>query len=147
MLHQWWAQGLPVIPLRPKSKRPIVDDWSKWCREPIPDGVKEQWLTAYPESNIGLPLGPSAGLIAIDVDTTDPHLITLIEKLLPPSPWKRTGKKGFVHLYKLGAEKTEQIKDENGGVILELLFGRGARSCSHRVSTRTPDSPTSPTRF
>ena len=67
-----WSNGLPVIPLRPKMKMPVISKWSHFCREPIPDEVKDQWLTTYPNSNVGLPLGPSAGLLAIDVDTTDP---------------------------------------------------------------------------
>lgn len=116
-----WRRGLPVIPLRPRMKAPIIAEWSKFCKEPISDMIKAQWLSIYPNSNIGLPLGPSAGLLAIDVDTTDPQLITLLEKILPPSPWKRTGKKGFVHLYTYSGEPTEQIKDENNNVILELL--------------------------
>ena len=116
-----WDHGLPVIPLRPRSKAALAPDWTKWCREPLPANVKAEWLLTYPNSNIGLPLGPSANLVAVDVDTTDPHVIALIEKHLPPSPWKRIGKKGFVSLYRYSGEQSEQIKDSAGGVVLELL--------------------------
>ena len=116
-----WDHGLPVIPLRPRSKAALTQDWSKWCREPLPEKIKSEWLNTYPNSNIGLPLGPSANLVAVDVDTTDPHIITLIKKHLPPSPWERVGKKGFVALYTFSGEQSEQLKDSNGAVILELL--------------------------
>ena len=116
-----WDHGLPVIPLRPRSKAALPRDWPKWCREPLPDNLKEEWLSTYPNSNIGLPLGPAANLVAVDVDTTDPYVIDLIQKHLPASPWKRIGKKGFVSLYRCSGERSEQIKDSTGGVILELL--------------------------
>ena len=116
-----WDHGLPVIPLRPRSKAALAPDWTKWCREPLPDNVKAEWLATYPNSNIGLPLGSAANLVAVDVDTTDPHVIALIKKHLPASPWERVGKKGFVSLYRYSGEPSEQIKDSNGSVIVEML--------------------------
>jgi P4 family phage/plasmid primase-like protien len=117
-----WAAGLPVIPLWPRAKNPAVMDWATYCQRTPSDEEKQTWLQVHSGGNIGLPLGPSSGFVAFDVDTPDVALIELIESLIPvSSPWRRVGKKGFVSLFKYQGEKTFQIKDVEGKVICELL--------------------------
>ena len=76
-----WALGLPVMPLRARSKEAIIPRWQD-LKERMPTPQEQtHWLHNYMDNNIGLPLGPQSGCIAIDIDTTDTFLISIIEKI------------------------------------------------------------------
>lgn len=117
----YWAAGIPVIPLKPREKAPAINAWSKYSAEMPSEETQAEWLAAYPDGNIGLPLGPVSGCVALDLDTDDPAVLRVLDKVLPPSPWKRVGKKGFVKMYKYSGERTCRIKDAEGKTLVELL--------------------------
>lgn len=106
--------GLNVMPVR--GKRAFLPGWSKYCNDPVSDDERAFWLSQYPDFNIGLPLGPANNLVAVDIDVDDPKIISLLEKILPYSPWRRVGKKGFVQLYRYNGEKTFRVRlqSDNG---------------------------------
>ena len=106
----YWASGLQAIPLIQKDKRPAVGAWQTWGQQKIPDSEKEKWLNAYGDGNVGLPAGPGSNLCFIDIDVVAPELLALIEKTLPPSPWRRVGKKGCVLAYRYNGAKSFKIK-------------------------------------
>lgn len=116
-----WAAGLPVMPLQPKDKRPVLMNWSKYCV--MMPSAEEQgaWLGEYPGGNMGMPLGPCSGLVGIDVDTEDPRVASLVASVCGYSPWTRRGKKGSVKIYLYSGERTFRIKDNNNNTILECL--------------------------
>jgi putative DNA primase/helicase len=87
---------------------------------PTPEEQAE-WLATYPDGNIGLPLGPCSGLVAVDIDTDNEEIIGAIQGVLPQSPWRRVGKKGCVMIYKWRDHKTARIRDENDKSIVEIL--------------------------
>lgn len=117
----YWAAGLPVIPLRPRSKIPSPNAWQAY-KDKIPDpDTQAQWLAAYPDGNIGLPLGGQSGMLALDLDSTDPTVLRILRQIMPPTPWERVGKKGAVYMFKFNGERTTRIKDEDGNTIVELL--------------------------
>lgn len=124
-----WAAGLPAIPLRPydfpgkgAGKAPFIDAWSLYCTHLPTEEDQRQWVVTFPNGNVGMPLGPCSGVIALDIDTADPAVIEMIEEIIPNrSGYKRIGQKGYVTLFKYRGEKTFQIKDENKQVICELL--------------------------
>lgn len=117
----YWAAHLPVIPLAPSEKRPIPTGWSTYCKEMPTPAMQESWLKAYPDSNIGLPLGPCADLVAIDIDTDDREVIAHIEAVLPPAVWVRRGAKGKVLLYRWNGQQACKIKDTDGKMLVEIL--------------------------
>lgn len=119
---RYWASGLSVIPLRIREKRPVMDAWSQFAERLPTDIERQQWFETFDGNNIGLALGPQSGLIAIDVDTEDMSVQSALRDMLPPSPWTRIGRKGWVWLYKYEGQKTFQIRNaDTGGVVLELL--------------------------
>jgi phage/plasmid-associated DNA primase len=118
---KYWEAGLPCIPLQTKSKSPVTQGWTRYGVEMLPDEVKAEWLAQYPEGNIGLPLGPMSGLVAIDIDTDDPEVVNMLAQILPETPWKRRGKKGAVWIYRWNEHKTARIRDAEGKSLLELL--------------------------
>lgn len=120
---EYWAAGLPVIPLRVKDKRPAITGWSRYCTEMPSAETQAQWLATFGDGNIGLTLGPQSGLIAIDIDTPDPALQKVIMDLLPPTPWVRIGAKGMVLIYRYthAHAKKFKIAYANGTCIVEML--------------------------
>ena len=119
-----WAAGLPIIPLAEKEKNPIPYGWQRFNDQMPNTAEQSHWLTANPRSNLGMVMGSQSGCIALDIDTTDEALISIIESLLPPSPWHRFGAKGKVILFKYNGEKTFRIKDVEGHTICELLSAK-----------------------
>lgn len=117
----YWAKNIPVIPLRPKAKIPAPQAWQAYAHE-MPDAdTQARWLDAYPDGNIGLPLGPQSGMLAIDLDSLDPKVLTILEKVMPVSLWRRVGKKGAVYMFKYNGERTTRIKHEDGSTVIEIL--------------------------
>jgi putative DNA primase/helicase len=121
---KYWAAGLQAIPLVRGEKGTRVNGWSRYCLEPVPEETRENWLLTDAQGNVGITAGPASGLVFIDIDTTSLGAINAILSVLPPSPWKRIGAKGMVLAYKFGGvgnEKSFQVKDVNGNVLVEFL--------------------------
>lgn len=138
---KYWAAGLPVIPLKAYTgdgktgKQPFDLGWQKYAVQMPTDWQQAQWLTRaeIEDYNLGLPLGPKSGVIALDIDTEDPKIQKLILDVLPDSPWVRRGKKGLVVLYKFSGERKKVINievpgdtDPRAGHLGELL-GQGSQ--------------------
>jgi putative DNA primase/helicase len=107
----YFKHGLPVIPVR--GKAPVLQGWSRFCSEKPSEAEFSTWLNQYGYCGIGLPLGPASGLIAIDVDTDVELYKGLIDKELPPSPWKRVGAKGYVKIYRYNGENKQMLFEKN----------------------------------
>lgn len=116
----YWAAGLPVIPLRPKTKIPAVTDWSACCSQMPDEATRQAWLSGHANGNIGLALGPQSGLCAIDIDSTDPVVIAAIVQALPASAWHRIGKKGKVIMFRYAGQKPFKLRSAEG-MVCELL--------------------------
>lgn len=118
----YWGAGLQAIPLLPRDKGTRERGWTQWCKEPIPEDKKAEWLLTQPEGNIGVAAGPASGVTFIDIDTPNEALVNALLGVLPPSPWKRVGKKGLVLAYRcVGDDRSFQIKSQSGEMIVEFL--------------------------
>lgn len=120
----FWAAGLPVIPLQ--GKRPLPFGWHRFADQMPDESLRKRWLERNPDANIGLPLGPQSGLVALDIDSEDPRLMKVLMEYLPPSPWKRYGRKGCVMVYRYNGERTFRIKTRKEQMLCELL-SKGAQ--------------------
>ncbi|WP_037500702.1 phage/plasmid primase, P4 family [Sphingomonas jaspsi] len=116
----YWEAGLPAMPLKVRSKAPILSEWTQYGTNMPSAAVRGHWLETYPRSNIGLPFGPASGLCAIDIDTTDPELVEIIEDCLPMTPWRRVGAKGCALIYRWQGQKNFKIRSDEG-MICEFL--------------------------
>ena len=119
----YWAAGIPAMPLKVKSKAPILSEWTQYGTHMPSPAIQEHWLHEHPRSNIGLPFGEASGLCAIDIDTTDEELVAAIEDCLPETPWRRVGAKGAALVFKWQGQKNFKIRSEEG-MICEFL-GKG----------------------
>lgn len=120
----YYAKGLPVIPLYTREKRPIPMDWSQYHDKPVEPEVQAEWLQTCGEGNIGIVLGEQSGISMMDIDSTDPAIVSLIQQLLPASPWQRIGAKGMVLAFRFSGIRTFRIKSPKHGTICELLSTR-----------------------
>lgn len=124
----FYKHKLGVVPLMPwnsthksRGKAPQIQGWQRYATEFPSEAVQDHWIASFPDSNLGLPLGPSSGLCVIDIDTDDENLIEAIEGCLPASPWIRVGQKGKVLVYKYTGVRNWKVRDENNNSICEGL--------------------------
>lgn len=117
----YWAAGLPAIPLVFEAKRPAIPRWQTYSDTFPTKEDQAGWLNVFASGNIGLPMGPSSRLVAIDIDTDDPVVLQVLDRILPPSPWRRVGRKGRIQIYRWSGERTARIKAEDGSMICEIL--------------------------
>lgn len=108
--ERYWNAGLPVIPLEPREKGTKMPNWSSFQSKLPNEAERASWKAWHHDGNIGLVLGPQSGLMMIDVDTDDPKVLGILDKVLPPSPWKRIGQKGYVLAYKYDGQTTARLK-------------------------------------
>lgn len=120
----YYARGISVIPLRVHSKRPFLTGWQHYHERLVSENTQNEWLDNYANGNIGLVLGKQSNVAVIDIDTEDVEVIEIIEKLIPKSPWKRVGQKGYVAAYRFNGTPTFRINDRNGVRFVEHLSSR-----------------------
>ena len=85
------------IPLKPKSKAPIVQTWQMYQKEKVSPKLLEAWKKAFPNCNWGIVTGKISGIVVIDVDDEEAldNLGFSLDKL--NTPIVKTGK-GY-HIY------------------------------------------------
>ncbi|GAA4521646.1 hypothetical protein GCM10023174_00790 [Chelativorans composti] len=118
---KYWNAGLPAIPLMTNGKRPAINGWQRFADTFPTQDEREAWLKQFPSGNVGLPMGPCSGLVAVDIDTDDKKVLEVLDRVLPPSPWVRVGKKGMIKVYRYSGERTIRIKEASGAMICEIL--------------------------
>lgn len=120
--------GLVIIPIAPGTKKPgaysggrwhNMKDWSKFFMVAPSAWQIDAW-DKWPDAGIGLLCGKLSGIVAIDVDTDDLELIARINALMPPSPVRKRGKKGFTAFYRHNGE-VPRSWDVNKQRIVDLL--------------------------
>ena len=119
---QYLAKGYSVIPLMPRQKGPKLGGWSAYCNELMQP--KDAQTHYGKNNNIGLCLGPASNLCAVDIDTDDPDLIAKIERLLPVSPLRKKGAKGYTVFFKYNGMPSKSVKDDKGNGLDFLSDGR-----------------------
>jgi len=90
--------GLPLIQLHPSDKKPIQAGWSRYCVTLPLDSDVESWDRALSNAsyNFGLALGPSSGIMALDIDTDHPGTLAVC----PLSPVRKRGLVGETRFFK-----------------------------------------------
>lgn len=92
-LHE---RGLSVIPCN--GKIPLIKDWSSYCQQNPDDNTFKEWEEKFPTANIGVCLGASSGIIAIDIDDEK------YKDVVPKSPVVKKGKKGETRFFYFNGE-------------------------------------------
>lgn len=112
-------RGYSTIPLFPREKKPAIDKWSKFCTELPSEEDFNRW-SGWQNMGVSVCLGTVSGIIAVDFDNDADNLWSKIIEILPDSPVKKVGLKGFTGFYKYSGESSKQFK-LRGEVIVEIL--------------------------
>jgi len=87
---------MPIIPL--SGKTPIIKQWSRFCSQ-MPTDI--EYASFNKTKNIGVCLGRSSGLVALDIDTDDQKVL----RECPKSPLVKRGKKGETRFFRYNGER------------------------------------------
>lgn len=117
----YFEKGISVTPLQPKTKNAFLSGWSKYHDYLPPLETIGDWCVKYPYHNIGLVLGKQSDITVVDVDSEDPAIVAAIESILPPTLWKRVGRKGYAAAYRWNGKRSRRIDDINGVRLVEVL--------------------------
>src|SRR5687767_7148968 len=90
--HTYAGRGWLVIPLRPRSKKPLTDHSHK-------DGSHsptqiEAWWSRWPDANVGLVCAAASGLLAVDIDPRNGGSLEDLPQL-PTTLTSHTGSDGL----------------------------------------------------
>tara|TARA_Y100000004_G_scaffold132042_1_gene149025 strand:+ start:2663 stop:4762 length:2100 start_codon:yes stop_codon:yes gene_type:complete len=113
--------GYSVIPDKFMSKQPAIKGWTNYCNNKPTEQEIENWCNSFDTSNVAVCLGEASGIVAIDLDCIDPEIVSIIERIVPPTKIEKIGNKGWTRFFKYtkGIE-TDNVK-HNGNIILEVL--------------------------
>lgn len=120
---QLWANGYSAIPIWPNTKKPHFQGGSNWaalyCNRLPNDNEQASWME-YRDAGVGVCLGAASNLVAIDFDNDVDGMQAKIEALLPESPVKKRGAKGYTAFYRFNSEASKGLSV--GGVrVLDIL--------------------------
>lgn len=121
--HPLRTNGYSVLPLMPRSKRPLIEKWTDYGIKAADDETFERWLK-WKDSNIGVCLGVASNLVAIDLDNDIGGLHAKIESLLPPTPVAKKGAKGKTLFYQFNGQKSQGFSKDGERVLDILSQGR-----------------------
>lgn len=121
-----WAEsysdaGYSVLPLNGKS--PFFNEWERYSAERPTNKEIEKWMEQHPHSNIGVVCGPASKICSIDYDyigNDKEKIESILETILPPSPVRKRGAKGWTAFYKYtGLENF--LVDRNGERLVDFI--------------------------
>lgn len=108
-------KGYSVIPIAPGAKYPGMH--TGWTWKPLSWGKYEKELPSlhdietwekWPEAGIGIALGRVSGIVAVDFDDNVDGAHEKIAKVIPISPVKKVGKKGYTAFYRWKGETNKK---------------------------------------
>ena len=119
-------------------KRPVDDDWTRWCRAaPTPDEIAARKGRGR---NIGVAMGFNC-IAAVDIDTDDPAINAAIRRVVCESTVAKRGQKGRTDFYRSSRPlQSRRFVGKDGEIIAEVL-GDGRQSAIPRSihpDTRQP---------
>ena len=116
--------GYAPVPVRPGSKAPHINDWSRWCSELPGEELLRDWAQRYPDAGLSIALGPASGVIALDLDHDIDGLHERVLKAAGSSPVAKRGQKGATFFYRYAGERSRSFRRENQTVAEILAGGR-----------------------
>jgi len=121
--------GYSAIPIMPGSKAPgrfdrdwqAAKGWSRFCYS-LPSEEEVALWCRWPDAGVGICLGPASDLTVVDFDN-HPELWPAIEALIPPSPVRKRGEKGYSAFYRFTGQRKRQLVASPGdrSPVVEIL--------------------------
>lgn len=127
--HRMIELGFSVIPIVPGEKRPGqytrgewrgMREWERYCDRQPTTFELDIW-TNWPDAGICVALGRASNLIAIDFDYGPQELREALEALIPPSPVRKRGAKGYTAFYRFSTELPSRKWNVGRQSVVEIL--------------------------
>lgn len=115
---QYINRGYSIIPVIYGEKRPAISAWTEFAQKYPTDNQITDWCTK--RCNIGICTGRLSGIIGLDLDNDYDDIHAKILNIVPDSPVKKRGNKGFTAFYKYNGEHSHTLS-VNGHQIGDLL--------------------------
>jgi hypothetical protein len=121
--------GYSVVPVVPGEKRPGqflrgewrgMPNWQRFC-ERAPTTFEVSLWEGWPDAGICVALGKASNLIAIDFDYGPDELRAALEALIPPSPVRKRGAKGYTAFYRGSVELPSRKWNVGRQSVIEVL--------------------------
>ena len=112
--------GNGYSPLALVRKRPIDDDWTRWCRAaPTVDEIAMRKGRGH---NSGVAMGFN-GTVGVDIDTDDPAINAAVRSVIAESNVAKRGQTGRTDFYHVPGPPlaSRRFVDKQGEIIVELL--------------------------
>ena len=95
---QYAALGWHVLPLK-EGKKPRLNEWQK--HSTVDEDTIAGWWTRWPDSNVGVQLGPRSGIVDIECDSpkAEKEILALFDGEVPPCPMFKSSR-GTHRLFK-----------------------------------------------
>lgn len=118
---------------------------SKWqqFRDTSPSSFQMGLWTKWPDANIGIVLGASAGrdlhVVGLDFDAIDPEALDALLRAAPSSPMVKRGSKGETRFFRAAKSVKSKGYDGPDGRLLDVLTGFDTKQtiCPPSISPRT----------
>ena len=115
---EYIAMGYSVIPISYGEKRPVIAAWTRFTKYYPNDNQIVNWCTK--QHNIGICTGQLSGVIGLDLDADYNNTHAKILSVIPDSPVKKRGNKGFTAFYRYNGEHSRTLSTK-GHQIGDLL--------------------------
>lgn len=125
-------RGYSAIPIVPGEKRPGdfkrgewigAFNWERFC-DRLPTHFEYGLWSTWPDAGVCVTLGRASNLIAIDFDYGSDEVRATLEALLPPSPVRKTGAKGYTAFYRFSGIASRKFQVGGVSVIEVLSHGK-----------------------
>lgn len=110
--------GFFVLPCRHATGFPQIKGWNKYCLE---QPKIEDFSSGYDYKTHGFTIATGASCLVIDLDTDDDDVRKILEDILPESPIRKRGTKGYGAFYRGDPEQGKIAWEYNGKQVIELL--------------------------
>ncbi len=130
--YAYIERGYSVVPIAPGTKRPGqgsqadgwrgMHDWERFNQR-LPTEIELEHWEKWPDAGIGLLTGKLSGVVALDRDYDAPGTDAL-ERLIPYTPVKKKGAKGYTAFFRYNGEKSCSFNIGGARVLDVLSDGR-----------------------
>ena len=128
--NQFVERGISVIPIAPNTKKPGsftkahgwrgMSDWTRFT-DRLPTELELLAWSTWPDAQIGVVLGRTSKIIALDKDyDLNPKQEEILQSIIPMSPVAKKGEKGWTRFYRYNGERSCSF-DVHGKRVLDIL--------------------------
>jgi hypothetical protein len=114
-------RGYSPIPVVYGEKRPAIKEWSLFAEQYPTEALIAMW--GQVQRNIAICTGRISGVIGFDFDNDIDGIHAKILAIVPDSPVKKRGAKGFTAFYRYNGESSRQLSYK-GQQICDILSDR-----------------------